>query len=55
LTDELPELSTKTKPPERPAAAWPELAAVVGAPGMLIGVLSAVPIADPGKYWPLLP
>src|ERR1039457_1850123 len=35
LTDELPELSTSTKPPELPPVAWSGLAPVVGILGML--------------------
>jgi cell division protein FtsX len=47
LTDELPELNTSTR---LPAAEWPELTAIVGVLGMLIGVtgtLDAVAVADP--------
>ncbi len=46
MTDELPEFSTSTKPPELPAAAWLELAAVVGTPAMLIGA-SGISLGHP--------
>lgn len=55
LTDELPELSTSTKPPGLPAVAWSKPAAVVVVLGMLLGaggdLCAALVMVSIGVIW----